>query len=376
MIPVSTLVAGKGTVSERLGVRRRGGGKPIVFWNITWACNLRCVHCYINAGPTPGPGELGRDEALRVAKELIDYGVPMVVLSGGEPLIRRDFWDILGVLSGGTRVGVSTNGTLITRSTAKRLANYGVSYVGISLDSHRPEVHDSIRGVKGAFKAALRGALNAISEGLDVGFRITVMKGNLHDAIGVVRLAEEHGIPRVAVYLVDAVGRARRDKSLYPSPGEVRKLVERLTEEARRLAGRVEIILVRAPFAGVYLALNESRGDGERLRRLLSLVPEAGCGARSVSIYPDGTVRPCQFIENVVVGDLKREKVEDVLSPSNPRLRPFIEPWLYLRGPRCSRCRFKRVCGGGSRARAEALNGDFWGDDPLYFLPEEVIQGG
>jgi len=375
LIPVSKLVAGSGTVSERLAVRRpRGGGRrpPIVFWNLTWNCNLRCVHCYINAVPGGRPGELGREEALSVARQLVEAGVPLVVLSGGEPLLRRDFWDIVGALDG-VRVGLSSNGTLIGRSVAERLAAAGVAYVGVSIDSPDPAVHDRIRGVPGSFRRALEGALNALDAGLDVGLRVTVMKGNMGDALGVVRLAEEHGIPRVAVYLVDSVGRARLDPGLLPEPGEVRWLVDRLAEEARRLAGRVEIVLVRAPFAGVYLALREARSDPERLEKLLTLIPEAGCGARSVSIYPDGTVRPCQFIEHVVLGDLRREEFRRIIDPGNPRLRPFLEPWRHLRGPRCSRCRFREYCGGGSRGRALAVTGDFWGDDPLCFLDDEVV---
>lgn len=375
MIPVSKLVAGLGTVSERLGVRKpRGGGRrpPIVFWNLTWNCNLKCIHCYINAVPGGRPGELNREEALEVAGQLVEAGVPLVVLSGGEPLMRPDIWDIIEALDG-VRVGLSSNGTLITKSVAERLVSAGVSYVGVSLDSAKPEVHDRIRGVRGAFRRALEGAVNARDAGLDVGLRVTVMRGNMGDALSVLRLAEEHGFPRVAIYLVDSVGRARLDPSLLPSPGEVRRLVDALAEEAKRLAGRVEVILVRAPFAGVYLALREARGDPERLGRLLSLVPEAGCGARSVSIYPDGTVRPCQFIEHVVLGSLRRERFEDIVSPRNPRLRPFLEPWRHLRGTRCSRCRFKEYCGGGSRGRALAATGDFWGDDPLCFLSDDEI---
>ncbi len=375
MIPVSKLVAGSGTVSERLGVRRprsSGWRPPIVFWNLTWNCNLKCVHCYINAVPGGRPGELSREEALSIAMQLVEARVPLVVLSGGEPLLRPDIWDVIEALEG-VRVGLSSNGTLVTRKVAENLAAAGISYVGVSLDSADPRVHDKIRGVKGAFERALEGAINARDAGLDVGLRVTVMKGNMDDALGVLRIAEEHGFPRVAVYLVDSVGRARLDPGLLPSRDEVRRLVDKLAEEARRLAGKVEIILVRASFAGVYLALKAARGDEEKLRKMLTLIPEAGCGARSVSIYPDGTVRPCQFIEHVVLGSLRRARFAEIVNPENPRLRPFLEPWRLLRGPRCSRCRFKEYCGGGSRGRALAATGDFWGDDPLCFLNDDEI---
>ncbi|WP_131160657.1 radical SAM/SPASM domain-containing protein [Aeropyrum pernix] len=375
MIPVTRMAVGKGTVSTRIkGLRGRRPSsfadilRPVVFWNITRACNLKCIHCYISAGPHPLPGELSTEEALEVARQLVEHGVPLVTLSGGEPLVRRDFWAIAEALSGHDtpKLALSSNGTLITRETAARLRRLGFSYVGISLDSVDPGVHDKFRGAPGAFKAAIRGARNALEEGLDVGFRLTITKYNLDDAPRIIRLASDMGVPRVAIYVVDLLGRATPD--LAPSPEDLRRAIDAILEESVRHQDRVEVLLVRANFAGVYLADRLAKTREEFLQ-LLSLVGSHGdCGRKSVSIYPDGTVRPCQFLEEVVIGDLKRQRLGEILSADNPLLKPFIAVDTMLRGPKCGGCPFKRVCGGGSRMRALKTTGEFWGDDPLCFI--------
>ncbi len=380
MIPVTRMATGRGTVSSRLkglhGKRPSGFSsllKPVVFWNITRACNLKCIHCYISAGPQPDPNELSTYEALRVASEIVEAGLPLVTLTGGEPLVRSDLWAIARriALSGDIRLAISTNGTLISRGTASRLRNTGFSYVGISLDSTRPEVHDAFRGMAGAFSRALRGARNALEAGLDVGFRITITRYNLEDAPRIVRLAREMGVPRVAIYLIDLLGRA--GENLLPSREELRATVDRILDEAISASDTTEVLIVRGNFAGIYLADKLAKTREEFLELLSLLGSHGDCGRRSISIYPDGTVRPCQFLEGVIVGDLRRESLETILSPSNPRLKPFLEIGSMLSGSRCGKCPFKGVCGGGSRMRALRVYGDFWGDDPLCFIdPWEI----
>ncbi|WP_232502280.1 radical SAM/SPASM domain-containing protein [Aeropyrum camini] len=347
--------------------------RPVVFWNITRACNLRCLHCYISAGPQPSPGELSTGEAIHVAEQLVEHGVPLVTLTGGEPLVRRDFWEIARALSGHEtpKLALSSNGTLITREVAARLRRLGFSYVGISLDSVNPMVHDRIRGSPGAFKAALRGARNALEEGLDVGFRLTITRYNLEDAPKIIRFASEVGVPRVAIYVVDLLGRATPD--LMPSPEDLRRAIDAILDESTRHQDRVEVLLVRANFAGVYLADRLARTRDEFLQLLSILGSHGDCGRRSISIYPDGTVRPCQFLEDVIVGDLRRQSLREILSTDNPLLKPFVTVGSMLRGPKCGECPFRGVCGGGSRMRALRTSGDFWGDDPLCFLDPRVI---
>ena len=376
MIPLSVIVSGRGTVSFRIkGVhnprkpsRFSEELRPVVFWNITYKCNLKCIHCYIDAGPTSSRPELAMDEVLRVASEIRSLGIPLVVFTGGEPLVSPKFWKIAEYLSGGTRLALSSNGTLITRSVAARLKRLGFSYVGVSLDSVNPENHDKFRGARGAFKAAVRGIKALQEEGISTGLRITVYKGNLGEIPGFLELAYNLGIERVAVYLLDTVGRARAIKHLLPSPEEVKELVDTLIEEARKYSGLMEIVLVRANFAGVYLAKKLARTPEEEKLILGMIKSQGDCGRRAISIYPDGSVKPCQFIDTVTIGNLRRQSLKEILSPTNEALKPFLEPYKYLRGPNCSTCPYKQYCGGGSRGRAEVFYGDFWGDDPLCFL--------
>ncbi len=382
MIPLSVMVNGEGTVSTRIKGRYGRGRpsrftsefRPIVFWNITYQCNLRCMHCYIRAG-LPGRPELSEEEVLRIAGELVEHGVPHIVFTGGEPLVSSKFWRVLEALKGRGRPGrsVSTNGTLITPENAGRLAELGVSYVGVSLDSLDPETHDKFRGVKGAWKASVEGMRNSVEAGLPTGLRVTVTRWNIGEIPGMIDFAARLGLERVSIYLLDTVGRATDISGDLPGREELRRLVDRLIGVAREYRGVLEILLVRMNFAGIYLAdiLSESR---EEFLDYLKLVQSQGdCGRKTVSIYPDGTVKPCQFIEHVTIGDLRRQRLGEILSPGNPLLRPFLSVDERLRGPKCSRCPFKSVCGGGSRNRAYSLSGDFWGDDPACFVDPEAI---
>ncbi len=185
------MVTGRGTVSFQIkgSYGRRAPSKfastlrPIVFWNITSKCNLYCLHYYISADPRGWSGELSRDEVLAVASDIVELGLPLVTITGGEPLLREDFWDLAGrLIRGGVRVAVSTNGTLISEDTAVRLAELGVSYVGISLDSVNPQFHDMFRGVRGAFARALRGIENSLKAGIPVGLRMTLTRYNMGEA--------------------------------------------------------------------------------------------------------------------------------------------------------------------------------------------------
>ncbi len=383
MIPLSVMVTGRGTVSSRIKGRYHRGRpsrftsviRPVVFWNITYKCNLRCEHCYIRAGPDVDRFELGVDDVLGIARQIVAQGIPLVVFTGGEPLLSLKFWRVLEYFHerGRPKTSVSTNGTLITMEAAERLKRLGVAYVGVSLDSLDPLVHDRFRGVKGAWKAAVRGMRNSVRAGLPTGLRVTVAKGNIHEIPGMIDFAAELGLERVSVYLLDTVGRGAEIVDELPGREELRALVDRLVEKAREYEGALEILLVRMNFAGIYLADRLSR-TREEFEEYLELVGHQGdCGRKTVSIYPDGTVRPCQFLEHVVIGDLKRQSLSEILSPSNLRLRPFLEVDKHLRGPRCSSCPFKRICGGGSRNRALVVNGDFWGDEPLCFIDPALI---
>ncbi len=384
MIPVTVMVTGKATVSRRIK-GSYGPGKPsrftstlrpVVFWNITYRCNLRCKHCYISALPNPDRLEAPEEVVLSVADEIVELGLPLVVFSGGEPILSPNFWKAAERMAGHDKpkLALSTNGTLITREVAERLRRLGFLYVGVSIDSADPAKHDEFRGVKGAFEAAVRGIRNAVEAGIDVGIRVTVTRGNIGEIEEILKLAEKLGARRVSIYVLDTVGRGRELVNLLPTPQQLKEFTDRLMELARIYADTMEILLVRANFAGIYIASKLAKTREEFLKYLELIEAQGDCGRKTISIYPDATVRPCQFLENIVIGDLRKQKLKDILNPDNPLLKPFLNMHQHLRGPKCSKCPFKRICGGGSRNRAYMVNGDFWGDDPLCFIDyKEVV---
>ncbi len=382
MIPVSVMAVGRGTVSTKIK-KHYGKGRPsrfssvirpIVFWNITYRCNLDCIHCYINARPTEDPRELGAGDLLRLAGEMREIGIPLIVVSGGEPLASPKFWPLAEDLArNGPKWSLSTNGTLITREVAQRLRELKVSYVGISLDSIREEEHDVFRGVRGAYRATMRGIRNSVEEGLDTGIRMTLTRTSIDEAPRIVDMAREMGVRRISFYLLDSTGRAQGMRGELPTPGQMGRFVEEIIRLSNKYDGDPEILVVRGNFAGILAShlLAETREDF--LQYLQMVGAQGDCGRKTVSIYPDGTVRPCQFLEKHIIGNLKTQRLRDILSPENRLLRPFLETHKRLRGPKCSKCPFKAACGGGSRNRALSVTGDFWGDDPLCPIdPQEL----
>ncbi|MEM4492839.1 MAG: radical SAM protein [Pyrobaculum sp.] len=373
MIPISVMVAGVGTTSfkvkGRFGVQKPSDFsaplRPIVSWNITRRCNLRCVHCYIDAGPAEA-GELTTKEALDVVDQMAEVGVPLILFTGGEPLTRPDFFEIAEQARDvGIKLVLSTNGTLITPEVAKRLREVGFVYVGVSLDSVSADFHDKFRGVPGSFAGALAGIKNAVAAGLDVGLRFVVTAKNIHEVGHYVDFAAALGVKRITFYHLSAAGRAQKlEEDWWYTPQQYRQFIETLISKARQYAGVLEIETTLAPYDGIYIALTLGGGDAKYLEFVEST---GGCGRKIVSIYPNGDVYPCQFVDFYKLGNVREKRLREILAPE--RLAPFVETDKFLKGPKCSACPYKRYCKGGDRTRAYYLTGDIFGDDPLCPIP-------
>ncbi len=382
MIPISAMATGKATVSAKI---KGGYGpgrpsrfseafRPVVVWNITWRCNLRCKHCYIEAGDIER-SELSTREALKLVEQLAEAKTPLIIFSGGEPLVREDLFEVARyAYEQGIKIALSSNGTLITREVAAKLRETGFTYVGISIESPDPEWNDYFRGVPGAFKKAMEGVKACQEEGIDVGFRITLTKSNYREAPRIVSLALEKGVPRICFYHLVPSGRAKEIQSLMLNSEEHQWLLDTLIEEAKRAAGKAEIYTVTAPSDGIYVAGKVSKTREEFLDQLALLKGQGNCGKKLISIYPDGEVHPCQFLEEISLGSVREKPYKEIVSPENPLLKPLTEVEKHLRGPKCSRCPFKAYCG-GFRPRALAVYGDLWGDDPCcFFDPWEIAR--
>ena len=181
--------------------------KPVVVWNVTRACNLNCIHCYAHAVEITREKELTREQAIAVIDDLSEFGVPVILFSGGEPLVRPDLIELSRyAVAKGMRAVISTNGTLITKEKANDLKKVGLSYVGVSLDGME-EVNDRFRCRKGAFRDALRGIRNCQEVGLKVGLRFTINRLNIKEVSSIFDLLEDLDIPRVCFYHLVYAGR-------------------------------------------------------------------------------------------------------------------------------------------------------------------------
>lgn len=382
MIPVTVMVSGCGTVSYsikghfRPGFPSRFSGifRPVVVWNMTYACNLRCIHCYIEAG-AEGADELDYTEAIKLIDQIEEIKAPLLILSGGEPLVRRDFEKIINYASSKhINLVLSTNGTLINRDLAKWLSKMGFKYIGVSIDSPRPNWHDEFRGVSGAFEKTMEGIRNCISAGLPTGIRFTVTRYNVEDAPEIINLSLKNGIKRITFYHLSAAGRAHKiSRDWYITPEQYQWFMDILIDASMRFRGLIEIETTLAPFDGIYIADKIARSRSE-FKMMMELVrAQGGCGRKIISIYPDGTVYPCQFVDFMVLGNVGNTSLKEILKPDHPALEYFHNTEKYLRIGKCSVCPFKTVCKGGDRIRAYYLGGSIYASDPQCHIDVDSI---
>ncbi|PMP94845.1 MAG: 12,18-didecarboxysiroheme deacetylase, partial [Thermodesulfobacterium geofontis] len=237
MISISKLYCGAVEALDhiRYGKTSLKDKRPVVVWNVTKACNLKCIHCYAKADNNPAPDELTTKEGFKLLEDLAQFGSPVILFSGGEPLIRSDILDLIyKAVSSGLRTVISTNGILIDEALAKELKKLGVSYVGISLDGWK-EVHDRFRGVKGAFEKVISAVSACKKEGLKVGLRFTMSKLNAKEIPKIFELVEELEIPRVCFYHLVYSGRGSKliDQDL--SHEETRYWVDYIISKTKEL---------------------------------------------------------------------------------------------------------------------------------------------
>ena len=352
----------------------------LVVWDFTHKCNLSCKHCYSDSGATRET-ELTTKEALDVVDQLADFGLTALAFSGGEPLIRRDFFEVAGhAVKRGLYVSVATNGTLLTKENVKKLKQAKVNYVEISIDGATAQTHDAFRGVPGAFEKAVAGLKNCVEADLCACIATTATKSNFKEMPAILDLAEQVGAERFTYFNFIPTGRGKELYDQDLSPEEREKLMLYLLD--RMSKGCKVTILTTAPqLARVAL---QSQGPGKELAMSMAhmqtvtvskkAVPLAdfigGCGAGRLycSLSPQGDVHPCVFLP-INVGNLKTEKFGDIWLHS--KLFNVLRDRKNLKGA-CGECNYKYVCG-GCRARANAYNNDdFLASDPGCVLAKEA----
>ncbi len=391
MIGISKLYCGTVEPSDALRYGRHSGRlpshllqfsvdkKPVVVWNMTRRCNLKCIHCYAQARDENFANELSTAEGRALIDDLAGFGVPVVLFSGGEPLMRPDLPELAGyAVAKGMRAVISTNGTLITPEAARTLKEIGLSYVGISLDGMEP-IHDRFRAVKGSFQAALAGIRNTQAAGIKVGLRFTVNKFNVGEIPAVFDLLEEMDIPRVCFYHLVYAGRGSKLVKDDLSHAESRRAVDLIIDRTRDLHARgkaKEVLTVDNHADGPYLYLRLLKEDPERAKEVLELLEmnEGNNSGRGIGCVSwDGQVHADQFWRHTSFGNVRERPFSAIWSDtSNPLMARLKDKKSYVTG-RCAGCRWLDICGGNFRVRAEAVTGDIWAPDPACYLSDEEI---
>ena len=391
MIGVTKLLCGKVTPSDALRYGRRSDRspshllqftrdkKPIVVWNSTKACNLRCIHCYYTANAQPDPGEFTTAEARAMIDDLAAFGVPVLLFSGGEPLLRADLFELGAyAVARGLRTVISTNGTLIDGRAAERIKEAGFSYVGISLDGIG-STNDRFRGMKGAFDAALGGIQACTEAGVRTGLRLTLNRHNYEDLNAIFDLLEEERIRRACFYHLVYAGRGARiqsdDLSLEESRDAVDLIFDRTEDFARRDVD-IEILTVDNHTDGPYLLRRVQAQQPERAEQVLQLLQWNGGNSTGIGIGAVdhlGNVHADQFWQHYSFGNVRQRPFSQIWTdPNDEFLVKLKTKKKHVKG-RCARCQWLDICAGNFRVRAEAVYNDVWAPDPACYLTDEEI---
>ncbi|MDQ7832417.1 MAG: 12,18-didecarboxysiroheme deacetylase [Desulfovibrionaceae bacterium] len=392
MIGISKLYCGGVEASDALRYGRHSGKlpshllqfskdkKPVVVWNMTRRCNLKCVHCYAKALDEHGKDAIDTAQAKVIIDDLAAYGAPVMLFSGGEPLVRKDLVELAHhAVSKGMRAVISTNGTLITPEKAKELKNVGLSYVGISLDGGE-DIHDRFRGVPGAFKKALRGIENCQNEGLKVGLRFTINKRNASEIPVLFDLVRDLNVPRICFYHLVYSGRGSELIKEDLDHAETRAAVDLIMDRTRALfdAGLPkEVLTVDNHADGPYVLqrlLREDPARAEEVKTLLSFNEGNNSGRGIGCISWDGAVYADQFWRNHTFGNVLERPFSQIWDDPDIELLARLKDKKKYVGGRCAACKYLDICGGNFRARAEAFYGDIWAEDPACYLTDDEIR--
>lgn len=391
MIGISKLYCGTVEPSDALRYGRHSGRlpshllqfskdkRPVVVWNITRRCNLKCVHCYAQAKDQSYADELTTSEGKELLDDLAQFGAPVVLFSGGEPTVRKDLPELAAyAVEKGMRAVISTNGTLITKELARTLKEIGLSYVGVSLDGMRA-VNDKFRGVDGAFDAALKGIQNCQNVGIKVGLRFTINKFNRDEIGGIFDLLAEREIPRACFYHLVYAGRGSQMVRDDLSHAETRRVVDLILDRTRELHDNgmpKEILTVDNHADGPYTYLRLLKEDPERAREVLELLKmnEGNSSGRGIGCVSwNGDVHADQFWRHYRFGNVRQRPFSEIWTDtSEPLLGKLKEKHKYVKG-RCAECHWLNICAGNFRVRAEAVYGDVWAPDPACYLSDDEI---
>ncbi len=356
-----------------------GTPRPVVVWNCTRQCNLRCIHCYASAGSRRSPEEMDTAAGKSFISDLADFKVPVILFSGGEPVLREDLFELADFATEqGLRIALSTNGTLITEEIARKISQAGFAEAGISLDGIGAN-NDRFRGQDGAYQTALAGIRNCVSLGVRVSLRLTITRFNYQEIPAIFQLIEDEGVARVCFYHLAYSGRGSSLREEDITHSQTRAVVDQICEHTLDLHQRgfsKEVLTVGNHADGAYLYLKLREQDPQRASTVLDLLKMNGGNSSGIKIgaVDDlGNVHPDQFWWHHSLGNVRQRKFGDIWTDTSEPLLQGLKNRKQLLKGRCARCQYLDLCNGNLRVRAEAVFGDVWAEDPACYLTEEEI---
>ena len=365
-----------------LGPTRKPPG-PVVIWNLIRRCNLTCKHCYSISADKDFAGELSTAEVFGVMDQLKAFKVPALILSGGEPLLRPDIFEISARSKQmGFFTALSSNGTLIDAPMFERIREIGYDYVGVSLDG-LGATHDKFRRKEGAFDLSLAGIRLCREAGLKVGVRYTMTQDNFRDLPGLLRLVENEGIDRFYFSHLNYAGRGnknRKDDALHQMTKDAMDLLFDTCwryEELRQQRGIVkEFTTGNNDADGVYLLHWLQRRFPEKVAHIRKKLAQWGgnsSGVNVANIDNLGNVHPDTMWWHYTIGNVRQRSFADIWSDTSDPLMAGLKAHPRKVGGRCGACIHFDICGGNTRVRAQQMSGDPWAEDPGCYLSDEEI---
>lgn len=382
MINISRLYCGLKGDSDNLRYSSKNSYGPVVVYNCTKRCNLNCSHCYSSSSRFQPFSQLSTKQAKHFLSQLAAVNCPVVLFSGGEPLLREDLFELLAEAKElGLRSVLSTNGTLIDSATAEKLARLGTDYIGVSIDGSE-RFHDSFRGVKGSFKMAIAGIENCRQAGIKTGLRFTMTGANIEQIPAVFELAASLDVRRLCFYHLIRTGRAEELTGYLPTSRQVRSGIDTIIEKTGQFvrSDTIDEVLTvgnhcDGPYLLIKLAEKANTAYYKTARRLLLAGGGNRIGSGICCVSWDGQVYPDQFWRNYSLGSVGKNSFRDIwLNDSEPvlkRLRNRLRPARS----RCSNCVWFDLCRGNFRFTGSDPQDDCWFNEPACYLTDAETAG-
>lgn len=365
--------------SDRLRYEADNSFGPVVAFNCTSRCNLNCLHCYSSSTSNLNSSELSTAEAKQLLHQLAEVNCPVVLFTGGEPLLRDDLFELLAEAKQlALRTVISTNGTLIDSAAAEKLADVGVSYVGISIDGDE-SFHDKFRQSTGCFKAALAGVKNCQKACLKTGLRFTITRQNADKIPVVFETAAEANVRRICFYHLVKAGRAKNLNTYTLTPQQTRHVVDTIIEKTREFVQKKlvdEVLSVGNHADGPFLLLKMAQEKNRRYKKARQLLLANGgnkIGEKIASVGWDGCVHPDQFWRNYSLGNVKDKTFKEIWDNPNEPVLDKLRKKSEFADKRCLRCKWFDLCKGNFRfLDSDPAEKNWLLEPPCYLADNEI----